>query len=529
MRKCRVGAVVLGLSVLVACGGFGADDDKPEGPGEPGTPEGNAEPPAVGGTPVPGIYVSASKGNDTGSGSPGNPLKTLKAAFAQAKQQGLRVIACAEAYEENVEVLDGVSAYGYYDCADLSKWDQAIDRRATVKAPVSPALVAKGITLATRLEGFEIVAPDLDAAPAKPELATSIAAFISGSARLALGQMTFRAGNGAPGAPGAPPAANNAESGSPKGSNSVAQSQQTCLTFICGRLAGAAPGTSQCAKGAAGGPGGTGGDGRWFVDSVSDPAGYVLAGRPLAATATTALGGAFGDGTPGAPGSIGPNGDPGAWKLDAPTGSFLPGEGAPGVIGGPGQGGGGGRGSNCWSLGSACSTQPLSFAPLRTATGGGGGAGGCGGMPGTGGKGGGASIGILMVSSDVVFADTQVIAATGGAAGKGGAGLDGLAGGGGGASTRAYPPPAGLPDRGSGGGGGNGGQGGTGGYGGHGAAGPSIALLFHGKAPVSQTDTLKLVPGSGGQGQPAITRSTPAGAATLPAAPAGESLPQREF
>jgi hypothetical protein len=529
MQKRRGGALVLGLSVLVACSGFGADEEKQEDLGPPGTPEGNAEPPGVGGAPAAGVYVSSSKGNDTGSGSPVRPLRTLKAAFALAKQQGLRVIACAEAYEENVEVIDGVSAYGYYDCTDSSKWNQAIDRRAVVKAPVSPALVAKGITLDTRLEGFEIVAPNLDAAPAAPELATSVAAFISGSARLAFGQMTFRAGNGAPGAPGAPPAANNVESGSPKGSNSVAESQQTCLTFTCGRLPGAAAGTSQCAAGVSGGPGGAGGDGMWIVDSTSPPAGFVIAGRPLAATATTALGGAFGDGVAGSPGSIGPNGDAGAWKVDPATGSFLPGDGAPGAIGGPGQGGGGGRGSNCWSVDNACSTQPFFYAPFKSATGAGGGAGGCGGMPGTGGKGGGASIGVVMVSSDVVFADTQVIAAKGGAAGEAGAGLDGLVGGSGGADTRGYPPPLGLPDRGGGAAGGKGGQGGTGGFGGHGAAGPSIALLFHGTPPVSQTQTLNLVPGSGGQGLPAITRNTPAGVATRPAAPSGESIPQREF
>ncbi|MBX3190257.1 MAG: hypothetical protein KF819_24875 [Labilithrix sp.] len=509
---------------MVSCGGFGASD------GEQGTPAENAQPPsAVDGKPIPGIYVSASKGDDGGSGSPVRPLKTLRAAFALAKQQGLRVLACAETYEENVEVVDGVSAYGYFDC-NADPWKQVTERRAKVKAPVSPALVAQGIKLPTRLEGFEIIAPNLDAAPAAaPELGTSVAASIGKSTGLAFGQMTFRAGNGAPGGPGSPPAANNVESGSPRGSASVAQVQMECLLVSCGRYNGAAGGTSQCATGPNGGPGGMGGDGMWATQfPCTEPTGFVVAGRPLVATATTAVGGAFGGGGTGSPGANGPNGDRGLWTLDPETGAFIPGDGATGAIGAPGQGGGGGRGSNCWSSNSTCATC-FSYAPFKTATGGGGGAGGCGGTPGTGGKGGGASIGVLMMSSDIIFTDTLVYSARGGAAGKGGEGLEGLVGGLGGADTRAHPPPAGLPDRGSGAPGGNGGKGGTGGFGGHGAAGPSIAFLVHGKRPDSPTQTLHLLAGSGGEGQPAITRSTPTGPATLPEAPAGQSIPLREF
>ncbi len=70
MRHLLIGSV---SALLVACAQFGADDAPPkaeESP-PPGTPQDNATPPTpVDGSPAPaGVFVSASRGSDSGSGS----------------------------------------------------------------------------------------------------------------------------------------------------------------------------------------------------------------------------------------------------------------------------------------------------------------------------------------------------------------------------------------------------------------------------------------------------------------------------
>jgi hypothetical protein len=518
----RIVSVVVVSGLIVGCGAFSGDDPAPEAPA-PGTPADNAKPPPPDGKPIPGVYVSTSLGNDDGTGSPERPLKTLKKAFALANDQHLRVIACAEVYEENLTLVDGVSAYGYYECA-VTPWKRG-ERRAVVKAKESPAVIAKGVKLPTRIEGFEIVAPDVDKAPATETSGSSIALEVRDSRELAISESLLRGGKASPGSDGeAGP--ENSVTVPGEGAPARDQGATTCnpMVVVCtARVVQGGPGAAAaaCAIGAPGGAGGQGGDGRFHIGSDPNTVAAEHRGRPLIASASTAIGGgvrlAGETGTAGPDGSDGVNG---AWSISA-TG-FLRGNGTAGTAGQPGQGGGGGGGTASWFQQSGLAGSPVPLPPYwETATGGGGGSGGCAGQPGTPATGGGASIGALIVASSVSIELTRVESSAGGKAGLGNLGRKGTFGNkrGVGAFVNGFAIT---------GAGGPGGPGGNGGASGHGAAGPSIALAFSGTRPVL-TKT-ELVPGPGGAGQPELRGITPLGAnKLLPAAAPGPSEAEHEI
>ncbi|MBX3190254.1 MAG: hypothetical protein KF819_24860 [Labilithrix sp.] len=525
MQKFTCGALVSLFSVAIACGanelGEGREDAPP---GQPASPADNAQAPPdpVDGKPVPGVYVSRSKGSDDGTGSTARPLQTLKAAFALAKQQGLRVIACAETYEGSVELVDGVSAYGYYDC-NVEPWKRGGARAKITSTGATPAVIAKGLTLPTRIEGFEIVATDLDGEPATATSGTSVAVDVRDSRGLVFGESLIRAGKAAPGIDGEAPAVNaQLTPAAVAGTAAKPQGEATCVLSInnCATKLwpGPAGGTSQCAVGPGGGAGGAGGAGTWYNGNqpnyYTNPPG--TRGLPLAATTTTAVGGEGGlEGTNGARGTAGADGQNGVWTL-GPAG-FVPGNGTGGSNGGAGQGGGGGGGSMFHRCivpnGGQCPTPPQNE-HTTSDTGGSGGAGGCPGLTGTPGTGGGASIGAFVVSSDISFERTRIETSLGGRAGRGFLGTPGTPGGAGGPA--AYWGAKG----------GNGGDGGPGGVSGHGAPGPSIALA-HSGAPPKLVDA-ELVPGSGGEGYPEETQTSGAVVKVLPAV-VGESKAMHAF
>lgn len=533
MRKLLIGVVA---SSLVACGVFGSDEAPSKEPETalppPSTPDDNAKPPeAVGGQPPVGIYVSSSQGADDGTGSSVRPLKTLAKAFEVAKAKGLRVVACAEEYAENVTVIDGVSAYGYYDCKK-TPWERGAPR-AVVRAPASPAVVAKGITLPTRFEGFEVRSPDLEGAPATDTAGSSIALDVRDSNGLTVSEALLHAGSGAPGTDGADGPLNSRTAAS-NGVAAVDQHSTLCPAFMeasgkCGsiKVPGPAGGVTTCAIGPSGGPGGQGGDGQiWLSGSPGSETGDQR-GRPLVATPGTGVGALneTADGLQkglaavrGADGAEGVDGKNGAWSFTAD--GFARGNGTAGEAGKPGQGGGGGAGSRGWFAAdgkptSAPPTTPYAMSP----TGGGGAGGGCGGQPGTPGTGGGASVGALVLASHVTFERTRIEASNGGRAGKGNLGTPGIVGGTGGFGTVHTVSTTGK--------GGDGGAGGSGGASGHGAPGPSIALAYSKTKPTMTTE-VDLAPGSGGAGQPTLTRVVggTVGTKTLPAV-TGES--KREY
>ncbi|MBS2011774.1 MAG: hypothetical protein JST00_02575 [Deltaproteobacteria bacterium] len=528
MRRALSGVVF--AACIAACSGFGSEDEEEKAP--PPVVDNSKPPEQVDGKPIPGIYVSSSKGRDGATGFPGSPLRTLKEGMARAKAENLRLIVCAEEYAENIEVIDGVSAYGYYDC-NVEPWGR-VQRRAVVRAPKSPALVARGLTLATRYEGFDIIAPDLDATFAAGREGSSIAV----DAReikpntFFLADSVLHGGKAAAGAD-AGPAPLPTPSGSSRGTDGIDQSSSACTPAMIACANMAVPGVKGPAPtcGATeppAGPGGDGGDGMWFIErQPHDQANNVLLGRPLVATAQTAVGGLAcgvtnaelrdpidagppcGKGANGAAGAPGTNGANGSWSFDAE--GFVLGDGTPGASGKPGQGGGGGGGSNSWAYPSGYTSPPLGGTGyFRSSRGGSGGAGGCGGLAGAVGGGGGASIGLLALDAELRLDRVIIESSNGGRAGSGGLGSLGGIGGAGGAPGYG----AGV--------GGDGGRGGVGGSSGHGAPGPSIALAWRGKRPITDASTI-LQPGAGGEGRGPVSQAV-APLQTIPAVPAGPSI-----
>jgi len=514
------GGVLVGVFAILAggCGGFGEEEGK--GTDQPArTPEENAVPPPTGpvnGEPIKGIYVSASQGKPGASGVPGSPVPTIKEGLAIAKREGLPVLVCAEEYKENIELLDGVSAYGDFDCSS-TLWARGA-KRAVVRAPVSPAVVGRNITSSTRIEGFEILAPDLDAAVAKDREGTSVALDVRASKALIVSKSLLRGGKGAPGTDGAAGPANEV-AGERAGKPGEPLAAWDCLgtfgfticqsrTFYSGPLG---PSVT-CTVGAAPGPGGRGGSGAVYSDGLKQGEPNVQ-GQPAVATAQTAQGGTAGVvGTNGSPGPIGTDGANGSWRFDGE--GFVIGDGAAGGEGGPGQGGGGGSGTSV----PTCSPVACPYAGYwHSSTGGSGAAGGCGGLAGTPGTGGGASIGALLINAEVTFTSATIESSQGGAAGKGSFGGPGRAGGLGGAAGGGSGTTKG----------GDGGAGGAGGVSGHGAPGPSIAVVFTGKRPVYDAET-KRVPGPAGTGHPEAGLATPTGTKVLPAI-SGVAKDEHEF
>ncbi len=509
--------LVLGLScgMFMACGVFGADDS----PTPPPAADENAMPPPVGAPAPDGVFVSSSKGTDDGSGTQDRPFKTLKEGYAAAKERGLRVFACADTYLESLVIIDGVSAYGDYDCRD--GWVRAT-KRAIIQSPTTPAVLAKGITMSTRLEGFEIRSPDLDKKIATETEGSTIALEVRESKSFVVSGSLLHAGAGAPGTDGSVGKTNARTGGD--GTAAIPENYRTCNPALqmCDSivLQGPGGGVATCAIGSSN-PGGRAGEGQWYYyPSMPSKATCDWRGRPFATTTTTSVGGlntsvnGYGSGLPGTAGTQGADGADGkngSWSLT--TKGFARGNGTAGTAGQPGLGGGGGGGARYSFTASGGAIPPPADAEyFATASGASGGAGGCGGQPGTPGSGGGASIGALVMDSAVVFERTRIESSAGGRAGKGNLGTFGTAGAVGGAPIVKTVEVTGR--------GGHGGIGGNGGASGHGAPGPTIALAYYKTRPVMAD--VELVSGRAtASSQPALsvnaTVADKPGTKTLPA------------
>lgn len=474
-----------------------------------------------------GVFVSASLGSDVkGDGSRARPFATVAHGIAAGAQASRRVYACAESYAENVTLADGVSVFGYFDCA--SGWTVGAGH-ARVVAPKSPAAIASGITKATRIEALDLVAPDVSGAGA-----SSIGLSAQGSPGLRFVHATLHGGAAGKGADGA--------SGTQltlSGGDGTAGGIEGAFTVFKGvviytpndSVAGAA-GKCLGESGhdpASGGDSGSGGKFKATeVDFGLSKSYYFVAespaagnGTPAVASTGTAAGGTQssrtgGDGSPGAPGASGSTGS--AVGTFSASG-YQTSDGTPGTSGAPGQSGGGGAGqgmtSTTSSLGRTADYYPIGSDVWGT-SGGTGAAGGCPGLAGTSGQGGGASVGVLAIASAMSFESSVIESSAGGAGGK--AGVPSKPTGGGSGGLGVWQGLTMISGR-----GGNGGFGGLAGWSGSGGGGPSIAIAFKGGAPSTIATTLS--PGKPGAGAPAQT--SPGG--TVPASPDGLSKEQYSF
>ncbi len=402
------------------------------------------------------VFVSATSGADTYTGTRLQPVKTLSKALTIAQSTSpvsdIYLEQGSYAVSSTTSVPDGVSLYGEFNNQFTTRAASAdktlISTHITGSTGASPVLQILSSTHSTTIDGIHVVAPNL-ATPA------SIALLVDGTgSNLSITNNYIESQGGANGAIG-----NNGTDGAigTTGANGAAGNIDTSSSALA--LGGAGGVNSGCGVyGGKGGDGANATNGGTGVSGSGGASGGV--GGTSGSTGTTGQPGA-----PGATGASGSNGSGGTGGAGTITsGRWTPTNGTNGLAGQPGQGGGGGG---------AGGGQTHFIASLQGTGngGGGGGSGGCGGSLGTAGSGGSASIAIFLNSSSPSIQNNYIKTAAGGTGGTGGGG--GAAGTGG---------PIGLGNTtnngveiGVGGNGGKGGDGGKGGAGG-GGGGASIGI-----------------------------------------------------
>jgi hypothetical protein len=516
MRSSSSSVFALGLIVfsLAACSSSGGDSPAgTPGPGEPGgtdTPPGADGPkaPPVGGpassdelTEKFGVFVAPS-GADNADGTRERPLARIQPAIDLAKKLGKRVYVCTGVYREALVLADSISVIGGLECSTTTWRVGAAHTR--IESPTIPAIDAKDIVTATRLESLDVLAP-----AATTPGGSSIALRAEKSGALVIATSRLIAGDAAKGDDGtegiqlANAATINGAAGTlAKDCNAAS------YPFSCGNVnykpAKSAGGTNLCQGAAgiapgAGGYGGSGGHWEVYFDMVAKfrPYGGNLSNFEesgnLAPTSAA-----------GSDGQAGTQGNGIGVVIDH---EYKPIDGTPGANGGPGAGGAGGSGSPPTAGSGGASATGAGWYGF---TGAAGGAGGCPGLAGTAGKGGGASIAAFLIASPLTLEGTELIGGHGGDGGLGTFGSSPTEGGAPGPNPGGFAETAGKP----------GGRGGLAGVSGNGASGPSIAVAHDGQAPKIVGDT-KLTPGAGGNAINERTRDTLGTIVTIPASPAG--------
>ncbi|WP_437645796.1 PGRS family protein [Sorangium sp. So ce362] len=427
-----------------------------------------------------GVFVSTS-GNDEHAATKDAPVKTLREALALAEQRGKRrVYACAETFEEAVEVTQGVTIYGGLDCA--SGWGRAGEQKKTVltaRVGEIPLVVRGGGGEGdVRIEDVHVkargVGPDEQVAFAG---VSSIAA-LAEEASVELVRCVLEAGDAAAGEAGAAYGVGAMRSPDGKPGEQACSGDRTSGGASVKNDCGTPEDPSDDSRGGSGGNGevDTG------VPGVKGSPGETLnggtgEGEEAAMVCTDGIAGE--NGTEGGPGA----GASGLGEISAAGYTGV--AGSSGTKGGTAQGGGGGGGAK----GGAGDGKCMLAESAGGASGGSGGAGGCGGAGGRGGGAGGSSIALLSLNATLSFEDVTLKTGHGGAGGKGGAGQDGGAGGAGGPGGKKLEDARALNDACAGG---PGGKGGPGGQGGGGRGGHALGIAYRGAAPPAQGATIEL-------------------------------------
>lgn len=405
------------------------------------------------------VFVSPD-GDDAGAGTREDPVRTLTVGILRAARERRIVVACAGVFRSPLRVMTALRLYGGYTCDGT--WAPSNQRTVVQPTPGEPALTLDRVDSEVVIEGFEFRARVPDDPPAG---ASAIAAIVSNAERLVLRNALFVAGNGA----------NGESAGAPMDfATQAARGRQGSGRF------GGEPVSCACQVGE-GSRGGGGGQG-------ADAVGAATAGMPGSPSYDDegGVGGVPGraceDGGSGKRGSDAPSSsaiETGAKMLgewDAEARRWIPGSGARGADGLPGEGGGGGRG------GPAVDLEPDGWG------GGGGACGGCGGRGGGAGGGGGASIGLLVLDSNLSFQSGAIVTGDAGAGGAGAPGQNGQEGGEPGPNVGTSCP------------GGSGGRGSNGAPGGGGAGGIAVGILSLGGGTLTLSESVTIELGSFGPG-----------------------------
>lgn len=528
-------------SLAAACGssgsgsGSGSDPTVPDPgvtppPGSPGADAAPPEPPKapiVTGTPddseineMLGIFV-APTGAANGDGSRAHPLLTVQAGIDRARTVGKRVYVCTGTYKEALVIADSISVIAALDCS-APIW-KAGAARSRIESPTSPAVLAKTITSPTRLEGLDIVAPNVTAPGA-----SSIGVFADHAAAITLAKSSVKAGDAANGADGVEGTQLTLDEVAATGGDTLLEGRCALGAGGCPALlningtvkywsnaSGALGGTSICSgapnhNGQSGGRGGSTG----LYAGVCPPNVPLLVrfwdpyyGASLFTPITPTVGEVRSQ-------LAGPSGQSGA--IPAALGS-LTADGYVGVSGGagtdgtPGYGGSGGRGSAA-DVGYVQSGGVVNGEVWRGKGGPGGGAGGCPGLAGTPGGGGGASIALALIESPLVVDATQLTAGKGGVGGHGTFGSDSTPGGAPGVNKSLDANDAAR----------GGGRGGSAGASANGSSGPSVGIMHLG-APATLVNGGRATAGAGGADLPEQSKTDGGGTRVIPATPAGQS------
>ncbi len=505
----------------------GGADSSPTGDGA--TPDGGAPACDPNASPVPtclvneatAVFVSSSLGSDANDGTRAKPVKSLAAALAAAAPTKKRVYACAETYDESLTMIDGVSLFGYFDCT--TQWSVDTKKSATIQAPSSPAVIAKNLTLVTRIEGIAIVAPNAAAAGG-----SSIGLLADHAPTLVVATAKIQAGDAQDGTDGETPDGYSLATadGTPVTRGVAARLPQNYVLIPAvgqvnvGRcmLPGNVDSDIALNQGGLGFPVNRRADwngASWTLAGEDPLTKYARLNAPNTDLSKNAEGSHFWrlgsvikqtnaqHGNAGANGTNGVNGGIlGTFQAD---GSYTSTAGSAGTDGTIGLGGGGGMGWLPSKDGYAESIYVGSGAQ--------GGIGGCPGRAGTAGTGGGASVAVLAIDSSFTLRNVAVVAGRGGRGGVGSAGAAPTPGtlGGLGIYDPIYPETSG----------GAGGYGGSAGASGHGGSGPSFGIAYKGAKPVATAvDTTVAAPA---EGRPELVGGSPAAPVTVPATAAGLS------
>lgn len=432
-----------------------------------------------------GVFVAVT-GTPDGAGTRAAPVSTITEGIKLAKQAKKRVFVCAGTYTETLTLEDGVSILANLDCS-APKWKYGL-AHAVLAAPTSPAITARDISTATRVDGLDVVAPAGTAAKL-----SSIALLAVGSAGLTLADGKLESSAGMKGTDGQDPAPVVA---------SVAQLPEDksapAACFFLGARCKAGASTARA--------GGLGGVVRCLV--VGLEAGRSTGGQggssrvfneakvAIQGPGTGANGASTGIGN----GAAGPSAAAGTFSED----DYEPANGTVGANGAVGRAGAGGNPG----FADGVEQAPPITGYTWGYNGAGGGAGGCPGLAGTPGTGGGASVAALLRRSPVRFERMTLSSGTGGAGGRGtggsqptpgqaqagpAAGINALEG--------AYP---GEP-------------GGWAGVSGHGGGGPSVGIVHDAAGKPTLVDTkVSHGPAGGNPGQVLVDgRTIPASAPAL--------------
>lgn len=482
------------------------------------------------------VFVTTA-GNDADPGTLARPMRTIDAAIRRGRDERKSVLVARGVYDERVELVGGVGVFGGYapdfSDRDLELYPTWIEH--TSGAAGHPSLVCRGITEATRVDGFSVIGTDaLEAGGA------STTVLLDGcGAAVALTDIVVLAGRGVAGRDGRASSDALADRGltleALDGTSGTAGGDGNGEGRACGATGGAS-GRHVCPSGTevSGGAGGAAecaetrcnqeapcanaGCEDFTVGGVCDFDAVLrlaipnptpgagrgnVAGEPGIATYNSPTdrgvcnfcddnatlpreGGNGGEGPRGDDG-VGGRGCAAPPRFDAMTGLLGGGPGTDGSAGGDGSGGGGGSAGAGYdvidgTLG-GCTDQ-------SGGGGGGGGAGGCGAPGATAGTGGGASVGIVVRvatgASGPTLTRVRIVTASGGGGGSGGIGAAGGTAGAGAAGGNGRHWCA----RG-GGRGGDGGRGGAGGGGGGGCGAGSHGVVVLGRGADGYADSVR--------------------------------------